>query len=176
MPDGSKRWRKNSASPHTTTGSVSPESPGVSSASASSIPPKSPSSGSPANRNSGNQLISPIGFGDTDDPRARLLGLAGYTEATLALAVQKSMEKKLQLLEATKTVTAQYMGKIADSIEVSDVKTQLAAAKALDEVLGVKAPPARQAVTIVHKIELPAWMCPDDQPNQVVDVTGTVEP
>jgi hypothetical protein len=120
-------------------------------------------------------LISPIGFGEGDDPRARLLGLAGYTEETLAEAVHRSMRKKLDLLSATKTVTAQYMGKISDSMEVEDRRIQLEASKALDEILGIKAPPARQAVTIVHKIELPSWMCPDDQPAQIVDVTGAVE-
>ena len=104
-----------------------------------------------------------------------MLGLAGYSEETLAQAVQRSMEKKLQLLEATKTVTASHMGRITDTLDVPDVKTQILACKALDDVLGVKAPPARQAVTIVHKIELPSWMCPDDQPQTVVDVTGTVE-
>jgi uncharacterized Zn finger protein len=127
------------------------------------------------NPNSRKKLISPIGYGDQDDPRARLLGLAGFNEETLAKAVQRSMEKKLQLLEATTTLTAAFQGQITDTKEVPDAKTQLAAAKALDEVLGVKAPPARQAVTIVHKIELPEWMCPDDQPTQTLDVTGTVE-
>lgn len=120
-------------------------------------------------------MISPIGYGEHDDPRSRLLGLAGYSEETLAELVQRSMKKKIQLLNAKKTEVASFQGKITDERTYRDNRIQLEAAKALDEVLGVKAPPARASVTVVHKLELPAWMCPDDAPNQVVDVTGTVE-
>lgn len=171
----SKRWRKNSASPHTTTASASPEKPGVKSTSASSTPVKSPSSGSSSNRSSGRKLISPIGFGEHDDPRARLLGLAGFQEETLAQLVQRSIQKKVALLEAVTTETAKYMGKITDTMTQPDHRVQLEASKALDDILGIKAPPARQAVTIVHKVELPSWMCPDDEPPTVIPVTGTVE-
>ena len=120
-------------------------------------------------------MISPIGYGEHDDPRSRLLGLAGYSEETLAQLVQRSMQKKIKLLKATKTELAAYQGKFLDERRVPDHRIQLEAAKALDEVLGIKAPPARASVTVVHKLELPSWMCPDDAPHQVVEVTGQVE-
>lgn len=177
----SKRWRKSSASPHTTTVSPSPASDGVKSTSASSTPVKSSSSGSRSNRSLRRKSISPIGYGEHDDPRARLLGLAGYQEETLAQLVQRSIQKKVALLEASKTVFAHHEGQITDEREVADRRVQLEASKALDDILGIKAPPARQAVTVVHKIELPEWMCPDeDQPTsedqpKIVNVTGEVE-
>lgn len=91
------------------------------------------------------------------------------------MLAQRSLAKKLALLEATKTETAKYLGHITDERTYPDLRIQLEASKALDDILGIKAPPARQAVTVVHKIELPAWMCPDEDPPQIVDVTGQVE-
>lgn len=174
MSSKSKRWRKNSDSPHTTTVSPSPESPGVKSDSASSTRRKSRSSGPSVNQNLRQRLISPIGYGEQDDQRTKLLAAAGFHEETLAQVVKRSMRKKLELLEATVTHIAAKDGVITDTKAVPDPKVQLAAARALDDVLGVKAPPARQSVTVVHKLELPSWMCPDDQPNQVVEIQGTV--
>jgi hypothetical protein len=117
---------------------------------------------------------SPTGYGDNDDPRARLLGLAGYNEAVLADITKQSMEKKLALLSAKKVQYFAYEGEVGDERVDEDGRLQLEAAKALDEVIGVKAPPAKQTITVVHKVELPAWMLPDGQQETIIEVGGSV--
>ncbi len=105
----------------------------------------------------------------------RLLGLAGYADAALVELTQLSMEKKRQLLEATTTQYFSYRGRVEDQRTEPDLKIQLDAARLIDEIVGIKAPPARQQVTIVHKVELPAWMLPDGAEPTVIDVDGTTE-
>jgi hypothetical protein len=104
-----------------------------------------------------------------------LLGLAGYNEAKLAEITKQSMEKKLALLSAKKVTYCTFEGEFGEESKVDDDgRLQLEAAKALDEILGVKAPPAKQTITIVHKVELPAWMLPDGQSEKIIEVGGTV--
>jgi hypothetical protein len=103
-----------------------------------------------------------------------LLGLAGFNEERLAKITQQSMEKKLELLSAKKVSYFAYEGEVQDQREDEDGRLQLEAAKALDEILGVKAPPAKQTITVVHKVELPAWMLPDGQSEKIIEVGGQV--
>ena len=104
-----------------------------------------------------------------------MLGLAGYNEPLLAELTRKSIEKKLELLEAKETKFFAFEGEVVDERTVADNRVQLEASKALDDILGVKAPPAKQTITVVHKVELPAWMMPDDQPPTTIEVSSTVE-
>ena len=115
-----------------------------------------------------------MGYQDQDDPRARLLELAGYDEASLARIAKASIEKKVALLESQKKSYFSFEGEVCDERTDPDHRTQLEASKALDEILGVKAPPAKQTITVVHKVELPSWMLPDDQPTRTIEVSGTV--
>ena len=104
-----------------------------------------------------------------------MLGLAGYNEPVLAEITRRSMEKKVALLDAKKVSYFAYEGEVGDERVDEDSRVQLEAAKALDEILGVKAPPAKQTITVVHKVELPEWMLPDGHKPQVIEVNSTVE-
>ena len=84
------------------------------------------------------------------------------------------MEKKLQCMKATKKTYASYEGEITDEREDPDYRTQLEASRALDDIIGIKAPPAKQTITVVHKVELPAWMLPDGQQPTTIEVEGSV--
>jgi hypothetical protein len=114
------------------------------------------------------------GAGDQDDPRARLLALAGFDEDSLARIAKASIDKKLALLEATKKTYASFNGTIEDERSDPDTRTQLEASRALDEIIGIKSPPAKQTITVVHKVELPAWMLPDDQLTRTIEVSSVV--
>lgn len=113
----------------------------------------------------------PTGFTDgADSPRERLLIAAGYTEEKLAALAALSMEKTSQMLEATETQYYAHQGTVTDERTTPALRVQLEAARTLTEVLGLKAPPAKQTVTVVHRLELPEWMTPDETP-PTIDVT-----
>jgi hypothetical protein len=84
------------------------------------------------------------------------------------------MEKKVALLDAQKVSYFAYEGEVGDERTDADARIQLEAAKALDEILGVKAPPAKQTITVIHQVELPEWMLPDGQPTKTIEVNGRV--
>lgn len=111
-----------------------------------------------------------------DSPRERLLALAGLTEPALAEVAKQAFAKKVALLDATQTEHFSTRGKVHDQRVTPDYRLQLDAAKALDDVLGLKAPPARQTVTVLHKLELPEWMMADGEPAKTIEIEGTVEP
>ena len=115
-----------------------------------------------------------MGGEDQDDPRARLLAMAGFDEASLARIAKLSVDKKLALLESHKKSYFSFEGEVQDEREDPDYRTQLGASKALDEIIGIKSPPAKQTITVVHKVELPAWMLPDDQPTRTIEVESVV--
>lgn len=79
------------------------------------------------------------------------------------------MEKAAQMLEATETQYYAHQGTVRDERTQPALRVQLEAARTLTEVLGLKAPPSKQTVTVVHTLELPEWMTPD-QP-ATLDVT-----
>jgi hypothetical protein len=113
----------------------------------------------------------PTGFTDTgDSPRERLLIAAGYTEEKLASLAALSMAKTSQMLEATETQYYAHQGTVTDERTHPALRVQLEAARTIQEVLGLKAPPAKQTVTVVHRLELPEWMTPDETPT-TIDVT-----
>ena len=157
-----------------TTASPCQENPGAASGSGSPTPPRSSSSVSRSSPSLPPALKYPIGYGEQDDPRTRLLGLAGYNEDALAAITKLSIDKKIQLLGATKKQYFAYEGEVGDEREDPDYRVQLEASRALDELLGVKAPPAKQTVTVVHKVELPSWMFPEGAPPQVIEVSSQV--
>lgn len=97
-----------------------------------------------------------VGATDTDT-RGELLALAGITQEKQAEATKKAFEKKVELLEATSTKQFQFEGEVVEAPERKDNATQLAAAEALDRMLGVQAPPATRKVTVVHTLEWPEW-------------------
>ena len=109
---------------------------------------------------------SPTGEGDS--PRERLLIKAGYTEEALANLAALSMQKTAAMLEATETQHFAHQGTVTDERTQPALRVQLEAARTLQEVLGLKAPPAKQTVTVVHTLELPNWMQPD-----TIDITPT---
>ncbi len=103
----------------------------------------------------------PTGYGPDDSPRERLLSQAGYNEELLAEVTRQVVEKQIGLLTANETQFFAYQGTVSDSRTVPAHRVQLEAAKSLMTVLGVQAPPARQTVTVTHRLDLPAWMQPD---------------
>ena len=104
-----------------------------------------------------------------DSPRERLLTAAGYTEEKLAALAGSAMQKAAQMLEATETQFYVHQGTVTDERTQPALRVQLEAARTLTQVLGLTAPPAKQTVTIVHRVELPDWMTPDT----TIDVTPT---
>ena len=166
----SKNGPTASASPPTTATSPSPTNPGVTTKSGSSTRRSSSSSGKSASRSLDRSLTFPTGFSHGgDSPRERLLTAAGYTEAQLASLAALAMQKTSQMLEATETQYYAHQGTVTDERTQPALRVQLEAARTLQEVLGLKAPPAKQTVTIVHTLELPEWMTPDAP----IDVTPT---
>ena len=118
-------------------------------------------------------MRSPTGYTDGgDSPRERLLIAAGYTEEKLAQLAAQSMAKASQMLEATETQYYAHQGTVTDERTQPALRVQLEAARTLADVLGLKAPPSKQTVTVVHRVELPDWMTPDAP----IDVTPTEEP
>lgn len=77
------------------------------------------------------------------------------------------MQKAEAMLEATETQHFAHQGEVTDSRTEPALRVQLEAARTLNDVLGLKAPPAKQTVTVVHTLELPDWM----QPDQPIDIT-----
>jgi hypothetical protein len=144
------------------------------------IPNSPKASTSESKRKAGERLKErpvPAGYQPIGEaPRDRLLQLAGLSEDGLAQLAKKSLEKKLQLMEANSVQYFASRGVVCDERVQPDYRVQLDAARAIDEMVGVKAPPAKQTVTVVHKLELPDWMCPDDTPAQTIEVEGRVEP
>jgi hypothetical protein len=162
-----------SASRRTTAASPSPVAPNAPTKSASSSPRNSSSSGNGSTRSLAQKSRFPTGLFDAgDSPRERLLLAAGYTEEQLAKLADLSMRKATQMLEATETQYYAHQGTVTDERTQPALRVQLEAARTLTEVLGLKAPPAKQTVTVVHTLELPDWM----QPDQPIDVTPTEEP
>lgn len=159
-----------SASPPTTATSPSPTNPGAITKSAPSTRRNSSSSGKSGSRSLDKSSRFPTGFSHGgDSPRERLLIAAGYTEEKLASLVALSMQKAEAMLEATETQHFAHQGTVMDSRTEPALRVQLEAARTLNDVLGLKAPPAKQTVTVVHTLELPDWM----QPDPVIDVTPT---
>jgi hypothetical protein len=99
-----------------------------------------------------------------------LLQQAGYAEAVLATLAAQTLQKQTDLLEAQTTTVLSYHGEETGRVTLPDTRIQLEASKALQDVLGIKAPPAKQTVTVVHRLELPDWMTPDETPPPI-DVT-----
>jgi len=160
-----------------TTASSGPKGPrGRSTKSASATPANSLSSAPSGTRSSGGNTTSPIGRRHLDDsPRDRLLQQAGYAEAVLATLAAQTLQKQTDLLEAQTTTVLSYHGEETGRVTLPDTRIQLEASKALQDVLGIKAPPAKQTVTVVHRLELPDWMTPDETPPPI-DVTPTETP
>jgi hypothetical protein len=100
--------------------------------------------------------------------------LAGYDEDSLARIAKQSIDKKLELLGSHKKTYFSYEGEVGDERSDPDHRTQLEASKALDEIIGIKSPPAKQTITVVHRVELPTWMLPDDQPTRTIEVSSVV--
>lgn len=118
----------------------------------------------------------PTGYGSDDNPRDRLLTLAGYSEPILAEMARKALEKQVALLEATDTQYFAHLGAVTDERTTAALRVQLEAARSLVQTIGVQAPPAKQTVTVVHKLELPDWMQPDATPEPVtIPAEGTVD-
>lgn len=146
---------------------------GPATASASVTPVSSPSSGPSATPNSVGSMTFPIGRRHLDDsPRDRLLHQAGYAEAVLATLAGKILQKQETLLEAQETRILSYQGEERARVHLPAHRIQLEASKCLAEIVGIKAPPAKQTVTVVHRLELPDWMTPDVTPPPL-DVTPT---
>ncbi len=112
-----------------------------------------------------------MGYGTDESLRERLLTQAGYTEAMLAEVAKQVVDKQVALLSAQTTQFFACHGTVTDTRTVPDHRTQLNAAKALTTLLGVQAPPAKQVVTVVHTLDLPAWMQPDVLEAEVVEET-----
>lgn len=124
----------------------------------------------------------PKGYGSDDNPRDRLLTLAGYSEEILAGLAKRALEKQVALLEATETKFFAFQGEVTDERERPALRVQLEAARSVVQVLGMQAPPAKQTVTVVHKLELPDWMQPDmnsgpepETSPTIINTEGTVE-
>jgi hypothetical protein len=83
------------------------------------------------------------------------------------------MRKTAQMLEATETQYYAHQGMVTDERTTPALRVQLEAARTLTTVLGLNAPPSKQTVTVVHTLELPAWMQPD---SQTIDVTPDETP
>jgi len=170
----SKPGPTDSDCPPTIATSPSQEKAGVTAKSASSSRRNSSSSASASSRNLQKLLRSPTGYTNVgDSPRERLLTAAGFTEAQLATLAGLSMRKTAQMLEATETQFYAHQGMVTDERTTPALRVQLEAARTLTTVLGLNAPPSKQTVTVVHTLELPAWMQPD---SQTIDVTPDETP
>ncbi len=130
--------------------------------SSSIVPPSTPTSPTSSRY--------PTGYGPDDSLRERLLTQAGYNEAVLATITKQVIEKQVALLQADETLFFAYQGQVGDQRTVPAHRVQLDAAKALTHLLGVQAPPAKQTVTVIHQLDLPAWMQPD-----VIDTTAATD-
>ena len=97
------------------------------------------------------------------DPRSTLLLLAKVTEDKQADAVAKAFQKKLDLLEATRTQYFTDKGLVTDNRTQAALEVQLKAAEAIDRMTGVLAPPASTKVTMTHTFEIPEWFRTSDQ-------------
>jgi hypothetical protein len=88
-------------------------------------------------------------------------GVSALLDSIPGLDRRNALQKVRELTEATKTVTATFMGKITDSIEVADNTTQLAATKLVLEmhklVGGDVAGPRIGSITINWSAQ-PNWM------------------
>ncbi len=139
-------------------------------ASTSAIPQNSSSTAPSSTPTSPTSSRYPTGYGPDDSLRERLLGQAGYNEAVLAAITKQVVEKQVTLLNAHATQFFAYQGQVGDTRTTPDHRIQLEAAKALTTLLGVQAPPAKQTVTVIHQLDLPAWMQPD-----VIDTTAATD-
>jgi len=103
--------------------------------------------------------------------------LAGYSEEILAGLAKQALDKQVALMQATETKFFAFQGNVTDERERPALRVQLEAARSVVQVLGMQAPPAKQTVTVVHKLELPDWMQPDttERPTTIIDSEGTVE-
>jgi hypothetical protein len=97
------------------------------------------------------------------DPRTDLLALAKITQEKQAEAVSKAFDKKLALLEATRTQFFTDKGVVTDARTQAALEVQLKAAEAIDRMTGVLAPPASTKVTMTHTFEIPEWFRTPDQ-------------
>lgn len=102
--------------------------------------------------------------------RASLLSAAGFDTTRLATLAQKALEARESILDATKTEYFTFQGQVVDQRTSPDYRLRLEAAKQVDAVLGLHAPTAKQTVTIVHRVELPDWMCPDHASPTIIEV------
>ena len=139
--------------------------------------PSSSSSGRSVTPSLDKRSRFPTGYGSDDNPRDRLLTLAGFSEEILAGLAKRALEKQVALLEAQETQHFAHQGMVLDSRTEPALRVQLEAARSVVQVLGMQAPPAKQTVTIVHKLELPEWMQPDTSPTPttIIDTEGIVE-
>ncbi len=134
------------------------------------IPQNSSSIERPSTPTSPTSSRYPTGYGPDDSLRERLLAQAGYNEAILATITKQVIEKQVALLQADETLFFAYQGQVGDQRTVPAHRVQLEAARALTHLLGVQAPPAKQTVTVIHQLDLPAWMQPD-----VIDATAATD-
>lgn len=101
----------------------------------------------------------------------------------MAGLAKRALEKQVALLEATETKFFAFQGEVRDERERPALRVQLEAARSVVQVLGMQAPPAKQTVTVVHKLELPDWMQPDTNSASetetssptIINAEGTVE-
>ncbi len=107
--------------------------------------------------------------------RDRILISAGITEEEQARAVRKAWDRKLALLDATRTQYVTFEGKVTDQRILEDNATRLQAAEAIDRLVGVIAPPSKQTVEVVHRLELPEWALPDENPVPTITITALPE-
>ena len=100
----------------------------------------------------------------------------------IGLSERAILERLRDKLDATKTVTASFMGKITDSIEVADNPTQMDAIKTAAKMHGMfdrdDGPTNVGPVNIVYAGSRPNWLPPSPQPppNQPIPLPAWAQP
>lgn len=117
----------------------------------------------------------PKGTMGSETTRARLMDLANITEKEQAQVLRESWDTQRSLLQAKTTKVFAHEGIIVDKIDLEDNRVQLDAAESIERMLGVIAPRADQKVTVVHKLELPAWAMADKADPITINIEGKVE-
>jgi hypothetical protein len=100
---------------------------------------------------------------------------AGFNEEEQTALTRKVIDRVNDSLDATITRYFAHEGVVTDSRVTPDNKGRLEGADMACRLLGLAAPRAEQKVTVVYKLELPAWALPDNTEPQVIEVKGKVE-